>query len=75
MKHVDLFYQGVTQAPLGSAPSTEEIYGAIALCSEIEGIDTSDLQDRPLRLWPVLRWIVEEVYVRSYLKDATVPKK
>ena len=75
MKHVDLFYQGVAAAPVGSAPSTEEIYGAIALCDEIKGIDLSDLHDKPLTLWPMLQWIVKEVYIKSYLVAATVPNE
>lgn len=73
MKHVDMFYQGVLSAPIGSAPSTEEIYGAIAICDKIEGIDLKDLHEKPLALWQVLRWIVEEVYIKSYLIAATVP--
>ena len=73
MKHVDLFYQGTQEAPAGSAPSTVEIYGAIALCEKIDGIDVGDLHDKPLGLWKVLRWIVEEVYIKSYLVAASVP--
>lgn len=75
MKHIDQFYLGLEQAPKGAAPSTREIYGTIALCEEIEGLDLKNVGEMPLSHRPFFVWLVREIYLGNYLKAITVPNE
>jgi hypothetical protein len=73
MKHIDQFYAGTQKSAEGCAPSTKELYGVIALCEKIEGIDLSKISEAPLTYRPFFVWLVLEVYINSYLKAITIP--
>lgn len=69
MGHINRFYQGYNSDP-EAAPALREIYGTIALCDAITGVDLKDVANKPLRWRPFFRWLVEAVYTGSYLLDA-----
>lgn len=75
MKHIDQFYVGLSKAPENSAPSTKEIYGSIALCDTIDGIDLTNVSEAPIAYRDFFIWLVNEVYVTSYVEAITVPNE
>ena len=75
MGHIDLFWQGYKSAPDNAAPSTKEMYGTIALCQKIEGLDTAELDKLPLHYRAFFNWLIETVYINSYLPATNPPEK
>ena len=74
MIHMDLFWEGYIQAPDNAAPATKEIFGTIALCEEIDGLDVSNIGQLPLSARLFFKWLVETVYYDSYLAAVEPPK-
>lgn len=72
MKHIDQFNVGYYTAADNAANSTKELFGTLALCDSIKGIDTDSLGDMPLSYKPMFNWLVKEVYLK-YIKAMTVP--
>lgn len=73
MAHRDLFFQGMGAAPSGASPGTSELYGCIALCEKIEGIEVDDLGSLELHYAPVFDWLRKVVY-ESFTAAMQPPK-
>lgn len=72
--HYERYQIGLSEAPENATDMTKRIYGAIALCDAIEGIDLSEgLLNQPLSYIGLFNWIKDTVlfpYLQAYL-----PKK
>lgn len=73
-RHLIQFEMGKRQAPDGAGPAAEELFGTIALCEKIEGVDLSDIPNAPLHFIQFFNWLRQEVYL-SYLQAVSPPKK
>jgi hypothetical protein len=73
MRHVDQYWAGSNKAAEGASMFTRELYGAIALCDKIEGLDVKDLAAKPLAFYPVLNWLRTTV-LGSYYAAMEIPK-
>jgi hypothetical protein len=73
MRHVDLFHLGFSSAPEDASPATKEMFGTVALCEKIEGLDLDDISAMPLSYRPFFNWLVETVFIDGYVKALTVP--
>lgn len=76
MAHYSRFGQGMADAPPDSSFGVRLIFGSIALCDKIEGleIDPAKLLELPLYYSQVLQWIVQVVYHDTYSPAVDVPK-
>ena len=74
MSDIDKFYQGSQAAPVGSSPGNIELYGTIALCDAISGIEIADLGKLPLHYGGFFNWLRQTVYIDSYLQAVEPPK-
>ena len=74
MAHYNKFYSGFEEAPAGASYQMRLVFGAVALCDDIEGIDAKNVLGMPINYSPVFDWIVNEVYVNTYAPAVLVPK-
>lgn len=65
--HIDQFYAGMSQAGPAASPIVREIFGTLALCSEINGLDTADVRALPAKYRRFFEWLVLLVYKRGLL--------
>jgi hypothetical protein len=72
LRHEDLFNEG--RAIPNGTPSemTRNIYAAVNLCTQFEGIDLDDIGKMPLRYRQFFQWLAGQV-LTDYYKAMTVP--
>lgn len=72
--HFEQYQAGLNEAPENATEVTKRLFGAVALCQKIEGVDLKEgLLNQPLSYTALFNWIKDTVLF-AYLA-AYMPKK
>jgi hypothetical protein len=72
IEHEDLFNEGRATPNGSSSEMTKNIYAAVNLCTQFEGIDLDEIGKMPLHYRQFLQWLAGQV-LTSYYQAMTVP--